>query len=286
MSLQLEDAPAAESYFKQFLAVQEKRPIEERDGSKVLMILSQIAQERRDIDAALAWLEKVEPSDEPAFFSAGIRRAQLLAQRGDVDGGQKLLATMQTGDAGEQARILLTEAQILRDAGQGDSAYKVLENGVKRFPGSVDLLYDFALAAEKMKRLDVMEASLRRVIAQAPDNHHAYNALGYAFAEHNIRLPEAHALLEKALALAPADPFIMDSMGWVEFRMGNLEQAEQLLRRAHALRSDPEIALHLGEVLWQRGDQADAMKLWREAQAKDPDSAALKDMLARLNLSL
>lgn len=286
MSMQLEDAPAAESYFKQFLVVQEKRPIEERDGSKVLMILSQIAQERRDIDAALAWLEKVEPSDEPAFFSAGIRRAQLLAQRGDVDGGRKLLATMQTGDAGEQARILLTEAQILRDAGQGDSAYKVLENGVKRFPGSVDLLYDFALAAEKMKRLDVMEASLRRVIAQAPDNHHAYNALGYAFAEHNIRLPEAHALIEKALALAPADPFIMDSMGWVEFRMGNLEQAEQLLRRAHALRSDPEIALHLGEVLWQRGDQADAMKLWREAQAKDPDSAALKDMLARLNLSL
>jgi len=286
MSMQLEDAPAAESYFRQFLAVQEKRPIEERDGSKVLMILSQIAQERRDIDAALAWLEKVEPSDEPAFFSAGIRRAQLLAQRGDVDGGRKLLATMQTGDAGEQARILLTEAQILRDAGQGDSAYKVLENGVKRFPGSVDLLYDFALAAEKMKRLDVMEASLRRVIAQAPDNHHAYNALGYAFAEHNIRLPEAHALIEKALALAPADPFIMDSMGWVEFRMGNLEQAEQLLRRAHALRSDPEIALHLGEVLWQRGDQADAMKLWREAQAKDPDSAALKDMLARLNLSL
>ena len=147
----------------------------------------------------------------------------------------------------------------------------------------------FALAAEKMKRLDVMEASLRRLIAQAPDNHHAYNALGYAFAEHNIRLPEAHALITKALALAPGDPFIMDSMGWVEFRMGNLEQAEQLLRRAHALRSDPEIALHLGEVLWQKGDQGDrddAMKLWREAQAKDPGSAALKDMLARLNLSL
>jgi tetratricopeptide (TPR) repeat protein len=286
LSMQIEDAPAAESYFKQFLAVQEKRPIEERDVSKVLLILSQIAEERRDIGAALAWLEKIEPSDEPAFFNAGIRRAQLLAQRGDVDGGRTLLATMQTEDAGEQVRILLTDAQLLRDAGHGDSAYTVLENGVKRFPDSVDLLYDFALAAEKMKRLDVMEASLRRVIAQAPDNHHAYNALGYAFAEHNMRLPEAHALIAKALVLAPGDPFIMDSMGWVEFRMGNLEQAEQLLRRAHALRSDPEIALHLGEVLWQRGDRDDAMKLWREVQAKDPGSAALKDMLARLNLSL
>ena len=286
LSMQIEDAPAAEAYFKQFLAVQEKRPVEERDLSKVLMILSQIAEERRDLDSALAWLEKVEPGDEPAFFSAGIRRAQLLAQRGDVDGGRKLLATMQSEDAGEQARILLTDAQLLRDAGRGDSAYTVLENGVKRFPGSVDLLYDFALAAEKMQRLDVMEASLRRVIAQAPDNHHAYNALGYAFAEHNIRLPEAHALITQALVLAPGDPFIIDSMGWVEFRMGNLEQAEQLLRRAHALRSDPEIALHLGEVLWQKGDRDDAMTLWREAQAKDPGSAALKDMLARLNLSL
>ncbi len=286
MSMQIEDVPAAEAYFKQFLAVQEKRPGDERDASKVLMILSQIAQERPDIDAALGWLEKVDPSDAPAFFSAGIGRAQLLARRGDLDASRKLLSSIKTEDAGEQTRIVLTEAQVLRDAGDGEGAYTVLESGVKRFPGSVDLLYDFALAAEKMKRLDVMEASLRRVIALAPDNHHAYNALGYAFAEHNIRLPEAHALITQALALAPADPFIMDSMGWVEFRMGNLEQAEQLLRRAHALRSDAEIALHLGEVLWQKGDQADAWTLWREVHAKEPGSIALKDMLMRLNLSL
>ncbi len=286
MSMQLEDAPAAESYFKQFLAIQERRPNDERDVAKVLMILSQIAEARSDTDAALAWLEKVDPSDEPAFFSASIGRAQLLARRGDLDGSRKVLSAIKTEEAGEQARIVLTEAQLLRDAGQSEGAYAVLESGVKRFPDSVDLLYDFALAAERMKRLDVMEASLRRVIAQAPDNQHAYNALGYAFAEHNIRLPEAHALVTQALALAPADPFIMDSMGWVEFRMGNLEQAEQLLRRAHALRSDAEIALHLGEVLWQKGEQADAWTLWREVHAKDPDNVALKDLLLRLNLSL
>jgi predicted Zn-dependent protease len=232
------------------------------------------------------WLEKVDASDGPAFFNASILRAQLLARHGDLDGARKLLAAMKTEEGGEQVRIVLTEAQLLRDANQNEGAYAVLENGVKRFPDSVDLLYDFALAAEKMKRLDVMEASLRRVIVQAPDNQHAYNALGYAFAEHNIRLPEAHALITQALALAPGDPFIMDSMGWVEFRMGNLEQAEQLLRRAHALRSDAEIALHLGEVLWQKGDQADAWTLWREVHAKDPGNVALKDMLLRLDLSL
>lgn len=286
ISMQIEDTPAAEAYFKQFLAVQQQRPVEGRETAKVLLILSQIAEERRDFDSALAWLEKVDASDETAFFSAGIRRVQLLARRGDLDGARTLLSSLQSEDAGEQVRIVLTEAQLLRDAGRSEASYTVLEGGVKRFPDSVDLLYDFALAAEKMKRLDVMEASLRRVIAQAPDNHHAYNALGYAFAEHNIRLPEAHLLIAKALVLAPSDPFIMDSMGWVEFRMGNLDQAEQLLRRAHALRSDAEIALHLGEVLWQKGEQADAWVLWRAVHAKDPDSVALKDMLLRLNLSL
>lgn len=286
MSMQIEDVPAAEAYFKQFLAVQQQRPVDKRETAKVLLVLSQIAEERRDVDSALAWLEKVDASDGPAFFNASIRRVQLLARRGDPDGARTLLSSLQSEDAGEQVRIVLTEAQLLRDAGQGEASYTVLENGVKRFPDSADLLYDFALAAEKLKRFDVMEASLRRVIAQAPDNHHAYNALGYAFAEHNIRLPEAHALITQALALAPSDPFIMDSMGWVEFRMGNLDQAEQLLRRAHALRSDAEIALHLGEVLWQKGEQADAWVLWRAVHAKDPDSVALKDMLLRLNLSL
>ena len=131
-----------------------------------------------------------------------------------------------------------------------------------------------------------MEASLRRVMALAPDNQHAYNALGYSLAERGLRLEEAHALIEKALQMAPGDPFIMDSMGWVQFRMGNLAAAENALRRAYAVRSDPEIAVHLGEVLWQKGDKAEAQKLWREAQSKDPKNDALKSTLARLNVSL
>ena len=119
-------------------------------------------------------------------------------------------------------------------------------------------------------------------MAQSPDNHHAYNALGYSLAERNVRLPEAFELISKALQLAPDDPFIMDSMGWVQFRMGNLRAAETQLRQAYALRSDPEIAVHLGEVLWQKGQQADARKLWREARNKDPKNDTLKSTLSRL----
>ncbi len=286
LSMQLNDTPGAESYFKKFLAILDQHPNDERDPSKVLALLSQLAEDRGDVPGALAWLDKIDDSDPQALFSARIRRAQLFAKRGDVDGGRAVLAQTQTTDSGEQTQILLADAQILRDAGYGPSAYTVLENGLKRFPGNTELLYDFALAAEKLGKMDVMEKSLRAVIAQSPDNQQAYNALGYSFAERNIRLPEAYKLIEKALKMAPDDPFIIDSMGWVQFRMGHLQQAEELLRRAYALRSDPDIAVHLGEVLWQKGDRTDAKKLWREAKDKDPKNDSLKGMLMRLNLSL
>jgi Flp pilus assembly protein TadD len=124
------------------------------------------------------------------------------------------------------------------------------------------------------------------VIAKVPDNQHAYNALGYSLAERNVRLKEAHELIQKALGMAPNDPFIMDSMGWVQYRMGNLSEAAAHLRKAYSLRNDPEIAVHLGEVLWKMGQQEDARKLWREAKAKDPRNDALKSTLTRLRVSI
>lgn len=286
ISMQLKDAASAQMYFKQFLTALENSSNEERDPSKVLTLLSQIAQERGDYDGAIAWLDKIDGSNPGAFFSATLGRAQLFAKRGDVDGARRILADIKTDDGAEQVHILMLDAQILRDAGYASSAFTVLENGLKRFPDNLELVYDFALAAEKVGKLDLMEQSLLQVIAQAPDNHNAYNALGYAFAERNIRLPEALALIEKALKMAPDDPFIMDSMAWVQFRMGHLEQAETLLRRAYSLRSDPEIGIHLGEVLWQKGEKAEAQKFWRDARSKDPASEALKNTLTRLNLSL
>jgi Flp pilus assembly protein TadD len=252
----------------------------------VLLMLSGLAEERGDIAAAGRWLDKVGPGDPRTHFTAQLRKAHLLGKQGDLDGARRMLDALPAAAPAEQAQVVLAKAQVLRDAGKVEDAYQVLEQGAQRFPANPDLLYDFALMAEKAGRMEVMEQALRKVMEQAPDNHHAYNALGYSLAERNVRLDEALALIEKAHQMAPGDPFIMDSMGWVHFRLGNLDKAEDFLRRAYALRNDAEIAVHLGEVLWHQGRQADARKLWREARAKDPKNDTLKSTLARLQLSL
>ena len=286
VALQLEDTKGAEQYFKRFLAVLDKNPGDTRDPFKALMILSQIAETRGDMAGAIAWLDKVDNSASSGYVDARLRRAQLIARGGDLDGARKALTEIEASDPAVQAQLLLVDAQFLRDANYVQSAFTVLENALLRFPNNPELLYDYALLAERLDKMELMEASLRRVMALAPDNQHAYNALGYSLAERGIRLPEAHALIEKALQMAPGDPFIMDSMGWVQFRMGDLAAAETALRRAYAVRSDPEIAVHLGEVLWQKGEKDEAQKLWREARGKDPKNEALKSTLARLNVSL
>jgi tetratricopeptide (TPR) repeat protein len=286
LSMQMNDNKGAEQYFTRFVDVMEKTPDEERDPSKAVMILSQLAEERGDIPAALSWLDRLDTSDPKIQLGADLRRAQLTAKQGDLPGARKLLGTLKPEDPAEQAQVVLVEAQLLRDAGKSQDAFKLMEQGLKRFPDNTDFLYDYALMAEKMGKTEVMEKSLRQVIAKAPDNHHAYNALGYSLADRNVRLKEAYALIDKAQKMAPTDPFIMDSMGWVQYRLGKLDEAESQLRKAYQLRNDPEIAIHLGEVLWKKGQHDDARKLWREAQAKDPKNDALKSTLVRLRASI
>lgn len=286
LSTQLNDSKAAEGYFTRFVDLVGNDPDEERDPTRALLILSQLAEERGDLDAALAWLDKVQTGEPQAQLSASLRRAQLLGKKGDVEGARKLLATLKPDDPAAQAQVVMTESEVLRNAGRVLESFQLMQGAVQRFPKNTDLLYDFALLAEKVGKPDVMEKALRAVIAQAPDNRHAYNALGYSLAERNVRLPEAYQLIDKALKMAPDDPFIMDSMGWVQYRMGNLKEAEAQLRKAYALRSDPEIAVHLGEVLWAQGRKADAQTLWREAKGKDPQNDTLKSTLARLHVAL
>lgn len=287
LATQMNDAPGAERYFTRFVEVLGRNPDDERDPSRALLILSQLAEERGDLAGALQWLDKVpEGTDPQVLFNSQLRRAQLVAKQGDLAGARRLLTTLKPSEPARQAQVMAAEAQLLRDANQLQEAYVLMEAAAKRFPKNPDLLYDFALLAEKLGRVDVMEVQLREVMAQAPDNHHAYNALGYSLAERNVRLQEAYGLIAKALEMAPDDPFIMDSMGWVHYRMGNLGEAEKFLRRAYGLRRDPEIAVHLGEVLWQKGDKTAAQQLWREARAKDPDNDTLRTTLARLRLSL
>lgn len=282
LSAQTRDNAAAEKYLGKYLDLLAAQPEEERDPTQALLLLSELAEERKDNDAAIKWLSQVDPGE--AWFGAQLRRAQLLARNGDLPGARKALAELTPPGEREQIQALQAEAQILRDAGQVTEAMAVLDAGLKRHPNNTDLLYDQAMLAEKTNQLALMEKNLRKVIALAPKNQHAYNALGYSLADRNLRLPEAFALITKAHELAPEDPFIMDSLGWVHFRMGRLKEAEELLRSAFALRPDAEIAVHLGEVLWVKGQKEDAQKYWRDARDKDPQNDTLKNTLLRLQV--
>ncbi|HYC42651.1 MAG TPA: tetratricopeptide repeat protein [Noviherbaspirillum sp.] len=284
LGMQTNDLKAAEQYLTTYLSVLSSKPDDERDPSQALLLLAQIAEERKDSDGVLKWLSQIEPGE--AYLNAQIKRAQVIAKRGDMAGARKLLRELTVSGDREEAQIVIAEGQLLRDANQLPEALKVFKAGLARFPTNTDLLYDYAMAAEKSSQWDVMESSLRKIMELAPNNQHAYNALGYSLAERNVRLQEAYSLIDKAMQLAPDDPFIMDSMGWVQFRLGNLKEAESLLRRAYELRPDVEIAAHLGEVLWVKGQKDDAQRLWRDAQTKDPQNDTLKSTLARLNVNL
>ena len=284
LGIQTNDLRNAEKYLTTYLNVLSANPDEERDPTQALLLLAQIAEERNDSDAALKWLSQIEPGE--AYLGAQFKRAQVIAKRGDLAGARRLLHELHVSGEKEEVQVVLAEGQLLRDANRLREAMDVLGEGIKRFAGNTDLMYDYAMVAEKLNRLDTMETTLRKIMQIAPDNQHAYNALGYSLAERNIRLQEAYGLIEKALSLAPEDPFIMDSMGWVQFRLGRLKDAEETLRRAYTLRPDAEIAVHLGEVLWVKGRHDDAQKLWRDARSKDPQNDTLKSTLARLNVNL
>jgi len=284
LGAQMNDRASAEKYLSAYLKELENNPDDERDPVQALLILSQIAEDRKDFPAALAWLAQVEPG--PAYLEAQVRSAQIMANTGDLSGARNLLSHLKPDGQREQIQIMVADAQLLRDANRVPDALAVLTKGLERFPEDTGLLYDYAMLAEKAGRFDLMEGALRKIIKLAPNNQHAYNALGYSFAERNIHLQEAYTLIDKASKLAPEDPFIMDSMGWIYFRLGKLTEAEDYLRRAYAVRPDVEIGVHLGEVLWIKGEKEAAQQLLRDANLKDPKNDLLKSTLARLGIKL
>ena len=177
--------------------------------------------------------------------------------------------------------MLIAEAALLRENGRIQEAFDFLEQQIAENPEQTDLLSESALMEERLNKLDLMENRLRNLIELRPDNPNAYNALGYAYADRNERLPEARQLIEKALALAPDDAAILDSMGWVLFRQGDLPGALSYLERSYGKHEDPEIAAHLGEVLWVIGRQEEARRLLSEAQKKFPSNTVLSDTVRR-----
>jgi len=248
------------------------------------MLLAQAAEMQGDFAQAERWLAKVDSPRQALEVQA--RRASLLARQGRLDEARALISKVPEKTPEDARAKLLAEAQILRDAKQWTAAYAVLSTANERFPNDADLLYEQSMLAEKLDRMDDMEQLLRRVIEIQPEYHHAYNALGYSLAERNIRLDEARALIRKALELKPGEPFITDSLGWVEYRLGNREEAARLLRQAYHSRPDTEIAAHLGEVLWVSGQREEARRILRDARSRDATNDVLVETLARLKVDL
>ena len=248
------------------------------------LLLSQAADLQGDFRAAEAWLAKI---DDPArALEVQVRRASLLARDGKVAQARELVRRLPESTPEEARAKVMAEAQVLREAKLWADASTVLAQANQRFPDDTDLIYEQSMVFEKMNRLADMERLLRRVIELKPDHQHAYNALGYSLAERNVRLPEARTLIRKALELSPGEASITDSLGWVEYRLGNRDEAVRLLRDAYRAQPDAEIGAHLGEVLWVNGQADEARRVLREARGRDAANDVLRETLARLRVDL
>lgn len=273
LSLQMNDYAAAEAALKRGLE------LKYRDPDAVRFYLGQVAEESKRYDEAMTYYGSVRGGDQ--FVSAQARYAFLLGKQNKLAEAREYLQKVPTTTDEQRAQLIQAEAQLLREAKSYQESYELLNQALLKQPDNLDLLYDSAMAAEKLNRLDVLETNLRKLISLKPDHAQAYNALGYTLADRTDRLKEAKDYVEKALKLSPEDPFILDSMGWVMFRLGNQKEALEYLLRAYSQRPDPEIAAHIGEVMWARGQQTEAEKVWRDASRDNPDNELLQSTMKR-----
>ncbi|MEI2416981.1 tetratricopeptide repeat protein [Orrella sp. JC864] len=278
----------ARQALQQFVDVQSQREQGTAPGSTdavsasadAYLLLSRIAQEQGDIDEAVRVLDHVD--DPSVRYSARLRQAALRASQGRTDEALALIESAQPQDPEESLQGLLARAQVLRDGRRLDQAIALMTQADQDYPDTTEVKYELAMLQERAGNVAEMERLLRQVIALDPDHAHSYNALGYTLADRNERLPEALSLIQRALELMPDDPFILDSMGWVKFRLGQPHEAEQYLRRAYAQRPEAEIAIHLGEVLWVQGRRDEATEMFREAAGMDADNELLRETVQRL----
>ncbi|MDX1573267.1 MAG: tetratricopeptide repeat protein [Methylophaga sp.] len=275
LALEEKDGQTAKSYFTELLR--------KGDPAQQAGYFMGLAEEMNgNIDAALVWFASV-PAESQRFDSAQGRYISLLADQGDVDKARNHLELMRQQRPGQAREFYLFEAAFLQEQDMKKEAMALYGEALQRYPDNFELLYSRAMLAESMDDMKQLEADLRQILDKDPDNTQALNALGYTLTDRTDRHQEALKLIERALALKPGDPFYLDSLGWVHYRMGNLELAEKYLRQAIAVQPDAEFNAHLGEVLWQQGNKSEAKRVWEKAKQQDPDNKVLNETLNRLN---
>ena len=275
----LSQTPKAEQSLKKYLSLAEKTSDPELSGgqSEAYFALSQIAQKQGLLSQADEWLTRIPPTADP--LKVALRRATLLSQQGLKTDALKILEGVKVNSPQEVRLKALALSQWFREGKQINAALSTIENALAQFPADPDLQSEMAMLCEKLGRFDQMENLLRGLMKTKPTDPHAFNALGYSLADRKIRLDEARELILKAIQLAPRDPFIQDSLGWLEYRVGNLQEATRILEAAFKERPDAEIAAHLGEVYWVTGQTEKAGNIWREGLMLKSNNETLLDTL-------
>jgi len=282
LSIQSNEFSDAENYFLQALNsnIKNKDPI--------YLYLGQIAEKNNNDAEAINWYSKVQQPGEKAssqqadhYLDAKLSMANVMSRTQGADAAIQMLDDLENLSDAQLAQVITAQANLLAQAKRFQESYELLGKAVANMPNSNELIYDYAMAAERVQQFTVLETQLRKLIKIKPDFAQAYNALGYSFTERNIKLEEANKLIAKALELSPNDHYIMDSMGWVQYRLGNLDKAFECLNKAYNLQNDAEIAAHLGEVLWKQGKQDEASKIWADTLKASPDNDLLLKTIKR-----
>ena len=249
-------------------------------GGEAGYYLGRIAEEKGELQQAANWYQSL--SEGANYFDAQVRLGIILARQDRLDDARRHLQGIDAGSQEQKNILIQAEAELLTDKKLFENAMAIYDKALEG-DQDADLLYSRAMLAEKMDRLDILERDLRVIIEREPGHAQALNALGYTLADRTNRYQEAYDLIRKALEISPEDFYILDSMGWVLYRMGRLDESIVFLNKALSARPDPEIAAHLGEVLWVKGDKAAAKQIWEAAIKETPKDIRLLDVIKRFN---
>jgi tetratricopeptide (TPR) repeat protein len=275
LSSESNDFAMANQYFQQALDGGFKDP------EQIYLYMGRNEERSKNDGKALTWYDKITTGDH--FFEGRLSAANVITRTKNVDAAISMLDEVNGLTPEQQVLVIQTEASLLAQSKRNQDSFDLIDKAVHNLPSNPELAYDYAMSAERLGKYELMEAQLRQVIKMRPESAAAYNALGYSLADRNIRLNEAKTLIETAVKLSPADHYMLDSLGWVHYRLGNLKLAAEYLRKAYEIQGDPEIAAHLGEVLWKQGLIEEAKKIWADALLINPENDVLVSTSKKFN---